>query len=122
LGATARFISFALSYPVLGAVEVLFLCFAEGRGLVDLVAGLLAHALGSTVAPLYYMARKRGDFFVSRREDRPLLFLPGVASYAVGATFFLLRGFTSLAALEVASFTLAHATGGIASASSAHSG
>lgn len=99
----AQLVSFGASYLALGCVEILFLCWAEGRKLADLAAGLLTYAIGPALAPFFYWAVGKGDFFVSRREDRPLLFLPGVASYAVGAILFASRGFLSLAALETAS-------------------
>lgn len=100
----ARFISAVLCYPVVAFFEMIFLCYIYGVDVAVTVLGIILHAIGPIIAPvLYGWVVSRGDFFVSNRADRPLLFIPGILSYLFAACLFHSLNFISISVLELAS-------------------
>lgn len=100
----ATFISLLLSYPILGLFEILFLGFIEGLNLSLFLVGFLLHIVFPVLAPLVYGFYHGGDYFISERNVRPPLFIPGVFSYALSSFIFNFYGFRLLYLLEVCCF------------------
>ncbi len=101
----ASALSAALSYPILGLIEVVVLTEIEKANIQAFLTGFILHAFIPFAGPLLYFLRKKGDIFVSKREDRAPLFVPGLASYLIAYILFENMGFKYLAALEAVSFT-----------------
>lgn len=104
-GKIASILSAALSYPVLALLEIIVLTDVEKAILQAFLVGFILHAFIPFAGPLLYFLKKRGDIFVSRREDRGPLFLPGLTSYLLAYFIFQDMGYRYLAALEAVSFT-----------------
>ena len=103
----ARVISAILSYPVIGMAEMIFLCYVNGVDLITSFLGVLLHSFGPIIAPIIYgKTVRKGDFFVSKRPHRPLLFIPGMLSYIIALHLFYSLDFREIASLEFVSISI----------------
>jgi len=99
----ANIVSLILSYPIIGIFEMIFLGLLENANLSIILIGIVLHSLLPVIAPLIYGIYNSGDLYVSRREHRPLLFIPGIMSYILAAEIFYNLGFKRLFCLEMIS-------------------
>lgn len=100
----AKFLSGLLCYPLIAFFEMVFLCYIYGVNLQVALIGFFLHVIGPIIAPILYgKFVVKGDFFVSNREHRPLLFIPGVISYFFAAYLFNSLQFIVIFALELTS-------------------
>ena len=100
----ASIISAALSYPVLGLFEIIALTIIEKASYTAFLVGFVLHAFIPFAGPLVYFLKRKGDIFVSKREDRGPLFIPGLLAYMLSYYFFTIMGYRYLAILEAISF------------------
>ncbi|HDI74763.1 MAG TPA: hypothetical protein ENF55_02280 [Thermoprotei archaeon] len=102
----AHVISAVISFPVISLVEFTALTILENPPLPYALLFLILHVVTPFTPPLIYSkVLKRGDIFVSKREDRIPLFMPGLLAYLVAAIFFKWKNYILIAGLELVSFT-----------------
>lgn len=101
----AHIVSAVVSFPVISIAEVVFLSIIEALPPSLILVLFALHVVAPFAPPLIYSkVLKKGDIFVSRREDRIPLFIPGLLAYLVAAIFFKLEGYMFVAGLELVSF------------------
>ncbi|MCS7385312.1 MAG: hypothetical protein NDF55_01035 [archaeon GB-1867-005] len=97
----ANAISIILSYPLIGFAEILFLCYVNSVDSLLLALGVFLHSFAPIVAPIIYgRLIERGDYFVSNRSHRPILFIPGILAYFLAFYLFYSYKLFEIASLE----------------------
>ncbi|RLE93853.1 MAG: hypothetical protein DRN04_05750 [Thermoprotei archaeon] len=101
----AHIVSAVVSFPVISIAEVVFLSIIEALSPSLILVLFALHVVAPFAPPLIYSkVLKKGDIFVSKREDRIPLFIPGLLAYLAAAVFFKWKGYMVVAGLELVSF------------------
>lgn len=99
----AEAVSIVLSFPILSIIEIVVINYIQAFKTVDLIIAVMLHVVTPFFPPLVYSkVLKKGDIFVSKREDRLPLFIPGILAYFIAALYFSGGGYRLMALLEVA--------------------
>ena len=107
----SEIISYTLSAPIYATVLAWYMLWVMARfSITEWVSAFVFLGAVPTVAVLAGVAKGKVDVFVSKRSDRPVYFVPAVASHVVGGWVFTMFGDWLLA---VFAFTYAVVTASI---------
>ncbi len=91
--AFSKVASYVLSAPVYATVLAWYMLWVRARfNVVEWVSAFIFLGVAPIVAVLAGVVRGKVDVFVSRRSDRPLYFVPAVASHVIGGYAFMVLG------------------------------
>lgn len=98
----SEIVSYVLSAPVYATVLAWYMLWVRSRfNVLEWVAAFVFLGIAPTAAVLAGVAKGKVDVFVSKRSDRPVYFVPAVASHAVGGWAFTVLGDRLLAAFAL---------------------
>ncbi len=111
LRALSETVSYALSAPVYATVLAWYMLWIRSRfNVLEWVVALIFLGVAPVTGVLAGVAKGKVDVFVSRRSDRPIYFVPAVASHAICGWVYAVLGDRLLA---VFAFTYAVVTASI---------
>ena len=111
LRAFSEAVSYALSAPVYATILAWYMLWVRSRfNVLEWVIALVFLGIAPITGVLAGVAKGKVDVFVSKRSDRPIYFVPAVASHAIGGWVYAVLGDQLLAMFA---FTYAAVTASI---------